>query len=1696
MEGPGLFGPGNIDTCWSRTDTSEIFWRPGVGPTRDQSSGPVGDHTTGTGTYMTVESEVNTPTLTTHLLTPWIDLSSATNPTLQFYLHQLGYQTMGINISIRTSPTGGWVSIGNYTGSQNYSSDPWEFKTTPLTSYAGDTVQLRIRGQRAFSAHYRTNTSIDDISIVETTSCAAPNSLNVQARTVSSITLNWFSTNSGSSFDLKYVKLGDPLTSALTYNVASAPSTVSGLQPSTSYLFWVRDSCSSGDTSRWIGPVLGTTACGTITAPYFEGFEGADFVAPQGLINLGTLHPCWVRNPNVSNSFTWASAPGGILTSASGTEKAHSGGRWLRTTGTYTATNGSAIVRTPRIDISSLANPELRFWTFMYGQGVDSLKVDVVTPGNAWVNMLTLRGNIQTHSDEAWSEQIIDLSSFAGGEIFVRFIGYRDASLSIIYNQIDIDDISIDEAPPCPRPTPLTVLNVFPTTVTVNWGTSGTAPWQIEYGAKNFAPGTGTRITSYTNPYTITGLSADTEYDIYVRDTCGVLGVSIWTGPVTVKTDCSPISTPYTENFDDASWMGAGYVGYQGTLKTCWNSPEEVSRPFWTPSPPAIPVLRTGPDYDHTSGTGDYVYFESIQASSPSDSSSLTTPLIDLSSLTIPELTFWYHMKGNRIQGLNCYVSDGASWQKVWGLSGEQQQTTASPWKEAVVNLSAYASDTIRLMWVASRRTNGLQSRIALDDVDVHEQPPCPQPQYLQLNNPTLSSLTVEWDTVGGSSWIIEYGNSGFTLGTGSTVSATSSPYVLSGLASSTEYDVYVYNSCGSLGNSTPAGVSTLATLCGPISAPYYQSFDGSSWGMTSTPYSNGLVAPCWTFTDTIGFMWKVMAGETYPSSSGPSTDHTSGTGNYLGSVLASGTNLNTYVTMPAIDLTPLDSPMVSFWYHMYGGDISALRVQIKPAGGTWSMIQPIIGEQHTSASQAWTQATIDLAAYINQSVELRFWAQKNTGYGRNVTMAVDDILIDEKTNCSGPTAASTRPISATSIEVSWTGGASGYSIIEYGPAGFTLGSGSTITVQSNPYILTGLQMNTAYDFYVRDSCSTGDLSAASVVASGSTFPCADACMYKLRLIDTGNDGWGFGATGRAHFIDVNVNGVITSYSLYSGSLKEIDIPICDSMSYSFSFRNASIPTLEVGFQILDPSGTLLYSQPTGVYNISSGIVYTGTGSCNPVCQDPVGLTVININPTNAVGIWSSISGNSWIDWGPTGYTPTAPNQRAISNGRATITGLAQNTTYDVYIQDTCDNGLMSGWVGPVTFTTLNCAAPTASFTSTVNGLVADFSGAGSSANSEIFSWDYGDGTTGSAMNNSHTYAAPGIYTVVLTVHNPCGQTRGISKQIVVCGTPSAAFTSSENGLNITLNAAASTGFVLSYDWDYGDGNIGTGSTASHTYSTDGVYTVILQVTDTCGSVDTSAYNIEVCSLPVPSFTTAVTGTQVDVDASASTGAVSYWWDFGDGNTATGITASNVYAIPDNYNVILYVENACGDTLSDTVRVSMCQPPKASWTYNIISSGGSGMLVQFDATASTGSNYYWDFGDGNTATGTNFPTHTYTTPGTFYRVTLIVENDCGQTDTMAYKLNQIGITEVTTESLKLYPNPTTGLINIQTTGLSGEVELVLTHMSGKVIDTRKVTFEGDVPVEYTFDPSLENGTYIFYLRQGQYNRSIPVVLLR
>ncbi len=310
---------------------------------------------------------------------------------------------------------------------------------------------------------------------------------------------------------------------------------------------------------------------------------------------------------------------------------------------------------------------------------------------------------------------------------------------------------------------------------------------------------------------------------------------------------------------------------------------------------------------------------------------------------------------------------------------------------------------------------------------------------------------------------------------------------------------------------------------------------------------------------------------------------------------------------------------------------------------------------------------------------------------------------------------------------------------------------------------------------------------------------------------------------------------------------------------------------------------------------------------------------------------------------------------------------------------------------------------------------MASFDGSGSAdpdGTVASYAWKFGDGSTGTGVSPSHTYAAAGSFQVELTVTDDKGATNAVTKSVTVSAanqSPVAAFTSSAVNLVASFDGSGSAdpdGTVASYAWKFGDGSTGTGVSPSHTYAAAGSFQVELTVTDDKGATNAVTKSVTVSAAnqsPVAAFTSSAVNLVASFDGSGSAdpdGTVaSYAWKFGDGSTGTGVSPSHTYAAAGSFQVELTVTDDKGATNAVTKSVTVSaanQSPVAAFTSSAVN-----LVASFDGSGSadpdgTVASYAWKFGDGSTGTGVS-PSHTYAAAGSF-QVELTVTDDKGATN--------------------------------------------------------------------------------------------------
>lgn len=303
-------------------------------------------------------------------------------------------------------------------------------------------------------------------------------------------------------------------------------------------------------------------------------------------------------------------------------------------------------------------------------------------------------------------------------------------------------------------------------------------------------------------------------------------------------------------------------------------------------------------------------------------------------------------------------------------------------------------------------------------------------------------------------------------------------------------------------------------------------------------------------------------------------------------------------------------------------------------------------------------------------------------------------------------------------------------------------------------------------------------------------------------------------------------------------------------------------------------------------------------------------------------------------------------------------------------ITDTCNSTLLGMGTNNIVLNVLG--KPSATFISRLNwGCVMDTivlsHPGGNGINSWI--WNFSDGTTLTGQNVTRVFpiSTPTVTVQLIVTNGFCSDTT--SQFFALGNVINAAFTNSPDTfcINTPVNFTdASTGTIINYLWDFGDGIQFNGQNPpTHAYPVANIYNVQLFVTDPNGCIDTASKLLNVAASAAIDFTGLkpqyCTGNQVLLTRKISPNIISYVWDNGDGKTFTNEVDVN-FSYPNEgvYTITLTGQDRyCGpSSVSKTVPVYAV--PKVNLGPDTVLCQNDRMLIGVAPTANY--TYMWNTG--------------------------------------------------------------------------------------------------------------------------------------
>lgn len=271
--------------------------------------------------------------------------------------------------------------------------------------------------------------------------------------------------------------------------------------------------------------------------------------------------------------------------------------------------------------------------------------------------------------------------------------------------------------------------------------------------------------------------------------------------------------------------------------------------------------------------------------------------------------------------------------------------------------------------------------------------------------------------------------------------------------------------------------------------------------------------------------------------------------------------------------------------------------------------------------------------------------------------------------------------------------------------------------------------------------------------------------------------------------------------------------------------------------------------------------------------------------------------------------------------------------------------------------------------------------------------WNFGNGDTSAEHQPSYSYPSEGKYSI--TLESDFGVCRHVAaKQIVVLDKPRVNFTTDKRSYcaaPFSVPFIAQTAETLSYQWDFGDGNISTERNPVHVYQTDGIYNVSLIATNSIGCTETIMKDsFIVIKRPrvtfdsLPSLGCLPHSVRPNAHIGPPETISTYRWIFGDGKESTAKKPVHTYTTPGKYIIKLVYTTGSGCVDSAfTMEIEVGNKPNLDFTASPTFTCAFKPVSFTDISSSPATDKWrWEFGDGESSELQN-PNHNFSDTGVF-----------------------------------------------------------------------------------------------------------------
>lgn len=607
--------------------------------------------------------------------------------------------------------------------------------------------------------------------------------------------------------------------------------------------------------------------------------------------------------------------------------------------------------------------------------------------------------------------------------------------------------------PTCPGSTTtgLTATAITANSATISWAQPTNLPangYEYVVSTSDLVPA-GSGTAEATNSLSISSLTSNTTYYVYVRAICGT-DIGAWVPVGIFKTLCDDVDA-FVQNFE-------GLPTGTGNLPDCW-AKAGTSANVYTTTGSVAPMSPANRLYMNISAT--------------TTAFALLPNVSNLQADTHRLRFKAYATSANKSIDVGYFTdpSDLSTFVAIQNVSLPSTAATTAIEFSIVPTAIPVGVTRLVLSLVAGASTTAY-----IDDVKWEFNSQCAEPNTLTATSISNIDAVLGWVNGGtASEFEIQYGASNFVLGTGTIVSGImNNSYTLGSLSASTTYSYYVRAVCSTIDISSWAGPFTFTTQCDEVT-DFFENFDSYTTNFSST------MPVCWSRGGTSTSTY-ITTGSAAPMSAS----------NRLYMFASGTTPTEGYAILPPVSNLAAGTHRLKFKAYATSVDRIVQIGYLTDVADVTTFVQ-LEEVLLPSANLASTQEIIVIPAGIPTGV--KNLAILNPGYpGSSTTAYIDDVAWEPIPDCANPTLVNATAVTSNSVIIGWTGNASDVTWeIEYGAPGFTLGTGTIVPAATNPFTLTALTPETAYQFYVRAVCaastSTSSLSGSFTTACAAIIP-------------------------------------------------------------------------------------------------------------------------------------------------------------------------------------------------------------------------------------------------------------------------------------------------------------------------------------------------------------------------------------------------------------------------------------------------------------------------------------------------------------------------------------------------------------------------------------------------------------------------------